>query len=732
MRRDLLWILLIAAVAFGVRTYPAWNGVFTTESVSFLETDAWYHVRLAEHQVHNYPWRVTVDPYAAPGGQFVPIAPLFDTITATIAVTLHGRDAGSLAIERVAAFVPPVLGTLTVIAIWLLGRVQFERRAGLLSAALLAVLPGHFLDRTMLGFVDHHALEACLAVVTILTFARGMATGRLGPAVVAGFALGAYLLSWGSGAFLLAVFGVSLVAFALLARTNDELSVAASTTGVAAVVALVLVVAFQDPRMHRYGSQLLGLTGLAALAAAAAALARGNTTGPRKRVVIGALVIVALLAAFAVMRWFPALVRSVFVDVLRLAPDPTRMGVLEARPMFLYAGNWRWDQPWLFFRTGFFIGLAALVPFGVRVWRQRRAIDVVTLVYALTMFIATIGQNRFGYYLVTACAMLGGWLAVTLLDWGGVPHADDRSPTPRTSLPLARELSVIAVAGGMFAPNVAPSVLLSERSSSIPPYWRQTMTWLREHTPAPFASSAGRGDDYYYARYPHDHVPLPDYSVMSWWDHGYWIAQMAHRVPVANPTQERASIAGRFYSATDEAQAIDLLRSQRSGYVLSDWELPFRRLADGTIMGRFQNVVDWAGGEHAQYYEIVYRRDEGQWVPVWIFHEPYYRSMAFRLSVLGGAAATPAHTTSLLTLADRVDSRGIRFRELLSERTYTSYEAAREAASATSTPTVLAGLDPWRTAFPLDAMRSLAEVHASRSAEQKRGEAPWVRVFQLR
>ena len=54
---------------------------------------------------------------------------------------------------------------------------------------------------------------------------------------------------------------------------------------------------------------------------------------------------------------------QVMLDIARLAPDPARMNVLEARPLFLYSGEWRWIQPWLFFRTGFFIGVVALIPF---------------------------------------------------------------------------------------------------------------------------------------------------------------------------------------------------------------------------------------------------------------------------------------------------------------------------------------------------------------------------------
>ena len=479
--------------------------------------------------------------------------------------------------------------------------------------------------------------------------------------------------------------------------------------------------------MHRYGTQLLGLAGLAGIAFAAR-LVRAR----RRRDVFAGLALTAATAVVILGIFAPTLIPQVLVDVARLAPDPARMGVLEARPLFLYSGQWRWEQPWLFFRTGFFIGAIALVPFAVRVWRRRNAADLLILVYAVAMFAATIGQNRFGYYLVTACALLGGWLGTTLLDWGAVPHADDPTPVPRSRQPFARELAVIAVAGGMFAPNLAPRVLLAERVTTVPAHWHTTMDWLREHTPPPFMNSAGMGDDYYYARYPRDSVPSPDYTVMNWWDQGYWIVQRARRVPVANPTQGRAANSARFYLETDERRALEILRTEHTRYVLSDWELPFRRLDDGTIMGRFQNIVEWAGGVHADYYEVVYRRESNSWTPVWVFYEPYYRSMAYRLSVAGGAQATPVEATTVITLTSRVDANGLRFRELVSEHTYESYDAARVAQGSSANDALIVGLNPWVSAFPLPPLDKIQQVFEARTEEQQPTETPWVRVFQVR
>jgi oligosaccharyl transferase (archaeosortase A-associated) len=730
VRRDVVLVLAIAVAAFGIRTYPAWDAVFNNAGVSFLETDAWYHVRLVENQVRNFPWRVTRDPYAAPGGQFVPIAPLYDTLTSTAVFLVHGRDASVAEVERVAALMPPIFGALTVIVVWALARHLFDRRAGLIAAALVTVLPGHFMDRTMLGFVDHHALEALLAMCVLLAFARGMSATSLSSAVPAGLALGLYLLAWGSGAYLIAIVGAWLALSVPLARSAEDLVRPARLTALASLVALSLVLAFQDPRMLRYGSQVFGLLGLAAAAGAISIVAVRPLALPPKRAVFGALAVIALVSAVAVVVFARDLVNEMVIDIGRLAPDPNRMGVLEARPLFLYSGQWSWSQPWLFFRTGFYIGVVALVPFGIRVWRRRSLAELMVLVFAVVTLISTIGQNRFGYYFVTACAVLGGWLAMELLDWAGVPHADNKHPVPRTRLPVARELAVVAVAGAMFAPNLSPGVLLAARTASYPIYWRNTMEWLRENTPAPFGEA--RGEDYYYARYPETGEITPEYTVMSWWDQGYWLVQQGRRVPVANPTQERAPNAAKFYTATDESRAREILRTERTRYVVSDFELPFRRIADGSIMGRFQTIVDWTGADHAHFYEIAYKREGNQWVPVWLFYEPYYRSMAFQLSVLGAAGATPVNQTTVVTLARRVDNNGLRFREIVTQRTYESYDAALRAKEDAGTDAVLVGLDPWQAAFPLEPLTSLVPVFTARTPEQQPAEAPWVRVFEVR
>ena len=107
--------------------------------------------------------------------------------------------------------------------------------------------------------------------------------------------------------------------------------------------------------------------------------------------------------------------------------------------------------------------------------------------------------------------------------------------------------------------------------------------------------------------------------------------------------------------------------------------------------------------------------------------------MAFRLVVLGGASATPANATTVMTVSDRVDGQGARFREVISQRTYPTYE---DALAAAVTPgggqPLLVGLNPWQAAVPVPALMSLTLRRDFRTPAQQATESPWLRIFEVR
>jgi oligosaccharyl transferase (archaeosortase A-associated) len=719
-RFDVIVLAVILAAAAGLRVWAPWDDVLSPSTsrgaggsrVNFLETDAWYHVRLAESQVRNFPHRVTVDPYAAPDGQYVAVAPLLDTMIATVVFVTQGRNASTAYIERVAAFVPAIVGVLAVAAVWALATIAFDRRAGFIAGLLAAVLPGHFLDRTLIGFVDHHALEVLLSFATLASIAYGSAIG-------AGLCLGLYLLAWASGSYFVFILAVWIVVTAMLAPARRES--AARFSAIMGGIALAIVVVFQDPGLFRYGTQVAALLGLIGISLTVMYFAN--------HIAKAAGVALIVLIAGAGIAWvvMPDLVHQVLTDVNRFRPDPTRMAVLEARPLFMYTGNWTWSQPWTFFRSGFYAGLIAVAGLAAATWRSRRVDHILIVCFTIANFLATVGQNRFGYYLVPSTAVVIAWLAVRILDWGGVPHAGNPEPPVRWPVPFQREIAVIVVAGVVVAPNLVPAAMTTTRAGGMPQYWFDAMEWLRTQTPEPFASP-----DYYYARY-HAANPPAAFSVMNWWDQGYWITQTARRVPVSNPTQSGAGKSAAFLTATDEADALSKLAADRARYVIVDWELPFRDGADGSLAGRFQNLADWAGIPTSRFYSLCYsrRNDTDPWQPTWIYREAYYQTMVYRLMVLGGAAAEPVGNTWVVQLHERTDVNGRQFCEVANRWPYTDSEQAKQTALQRGQGFEAVGLTPWQPAFSVPAITGIKIASEFRDAEQKGSEAPMVRIFEV-
>ena len=360
-------------------------------------------------------------------------------------------------------------------------------------------------------------------------------------------------------------------------------------------------------------------------------------------------------------------------------------------------------------------------------WQSRRLDHLLIVMFTVVNYLATVGQNRFGYYLVPASALVAGWLCTRVLDWGGVPHAGNPQPSITPRVPMQRELAVALVAGLAMAPNLVPAALTTTRAGGMPDYWAAAMTWLRTSTPEPFASP-----DYYYARYGATNPPAA-YTVMNWWDQGYWLVQAAHRVPVSNPTQGGAPTAAAFLTSTDETAALEILKADRARYVMVDWELPFRDAGNGALAGRFQNLADWAGIPTSRFYSLCYsrERDGEPWSPTWIYTEAYYQSMVYRLMVLGGQGVTPMNNTWVVRTQQRNDAAGREFCEVANAQSYATADEAKRAAAERGPEFVAVGRTPWQPAFPVSAVTGLREIQSFRESTQKAGESPMVRIFEV-
>ena len=147
------------------------RNVFIDGTVRFAsDGDAWYHIMLATSTVFNLK-RLWFDPMTNfPHGLVIPYGPFNSWGIAIISLIVGLGHPSAHTIDTVGAFFPAILGALVVVPVYFIGREIGGKFCGLISAFIIAVLPGGFFDRTMLGFSDHDAAELLLSTLTMMFF----------------------------------------------------------------------------------------------------------------------------------------------------------------------------------------------------------------------------------------------------------------------------------------------------------------------------------------------------------------------------------------------------------------------------------------------------------------------------------------------------------------------------------------------------------------------------------
>ena len=709
-RVEIALVVASTLAALLLRVIPPWRHVFAGGAVWFQENDPWYHVRVAEAWIANFPHRLTLDPYLQhPGGGGMPLAPFLDLLLA-LPPALLGLSEHAARVWM--AFVPALLGAAGVVLVWGLARTVFDRRAALLAAGLIAVEPGGYLVRTLLGFTDHHALEAALTLAVLCALASALrASGRrrLGWSIAAGAALGCYLLGWGGGALLVAVLAVWAALQSLLEGPRPWGSGLAPVLLPVFVGAGVLVASWlgTTPRfeiqMLALGGAAAGVVALDALRATAARRGLGRGAFAAASLVAGAAILVAgWLVLFAAA---PGVAVDLRYQVLRFVPSGAALTVGEVRPLLLYGDELSWLPAWLTFRTSLFLGLAGMGWCSWLWWRDPRRDLGVVLVWALAMLLATLGQVRFGYYLGPAFALFAAPVCGAILDLSGAAAGRDAS---RASRAFYRGVAATVVALLAFAPSAASALVSAGADRTPPERWREAMAWLRRETPEPF------GDPSAYLRRTTDAGTrwISDYGVLSWWDYGYWIIGLARRVPVSNPTQLGAREAAALFLETDGDRALRTLDELGARYVVTEAGFAITPNRRGTLaVGRFDAMCQWAEVASSRYYEPVLLPDaSGTLRPSVLFRPDYYRTMVARLAALGTQAVPARGRVLVAELRRPEDGRSDGPSTVVSTRWFESAGEAEEALRAGAVRGSIFGTDPLRPPVDLEALVGIDEL----------------------
>ena len=644
------WALAAAcAIAFCFRALVPLYNVFQAGFINFQETDAWFHVRVMEHLVRHFPFRLQVDPYGSIlDGQRVDTGPFYDWIPALLALPFPDE------IQTIAAWYPAILGVCIIVAVYYLANAVFDETTAALAALVAAVLPGHFLAVSSLGFTDHHVMESLLSLLVLYFLAQRRH-------IAAGLTLAAYALTFVGGAFLVAIV-IAWAAYGFLRDPND--GDYAPNLPIVFAIALLLAAPFHQILWMEY--TLAALAGGIALTAGASLCRRFSY--PRT------IWLAAIAAATAVV----VVVIPQSLQILRfLAPSRSgaAAGIGELQSMWFIKGYFSLEWPWMEFGGVLILAMAGIpVLLEIAVRNRRPALGLFAL-WSLSVFGMAMMQVRMAYYFAPSAAIVAAYLLVRA--W----------TTVSTKL---RPLVILAAIALVFAPNVWRLLLGPPNPPiAVNAPWRDALDWLRTQTPEPFGDPAA-----YYAS--NIDPKSARYGVLSWWDYGYWITAIGRRVPLTNPTQKNASIAATYFLSQSEPEAIKVMDQWRQRYVMLD-----DRLADPIFPVLFNFHPS---ARRADYLVEGYERQpDGKLELRRFYREAYYQTMVARLGRGGAAAQGTGPSSVVLLSAPGAEYKQIAHFTNIQDAQRIQQRCAREGC-------VLVGDKPDQPIFPIEPLAQLKQV----------------------
>ena len=526
----------------------------------------------------NFPDFLRFDPCINwPAGAPVPHAPLYDLALAGIARLLGD---GVASFERIAAWLPVVLGALTVLPVYALAAGLRGRATGLGAAGLYALLP-IAIAYSHVGYPDHHAAVGLEGAILLALYSAALAPELSGRRLI-WIALGltltrvALLGTW-HGSLLYFPIGEAALLLCGVLRDRRPLLIAQAASLLASSLLIAPVVASTHTPVAGPWSatelsllHLLSLLAVAALALAATATQRwwplASATSRLARLGLGALLV--SLAALAI----PG-VRDGLVPAFEFLTKSDDWGntVLEQMPLFHQQGELRISAAVM--HVGYYAYLLPLAP--VSFWlmsgsASRRDRALFLTVWTLVFGSLAAFQVRFGNDFAPAfCAAVA-----VLLSYGATELHRRTGLSMRAACTAAIALGVALWAptlGEYFEPNLRDT-LARRRGVELPSDFALTTiggTQVRFAERVLAATPATPGCD--------GTGDVPHYGILAAPVLGHVLHKVAHRATPADPFgpyigEPAYRDVVRFLTTDSEREAVAIATRLRT---------PFVALADG-------------------------------------------------------------------------------------------------------------------------------------------------------
>jgi dolichyl-diphosphooligosaccharide--protein glycosyltransferase len=768
----LVGVLIAAffALALYLRVALRYNEVFGGGVVKFTGVDVYWHIRMVDNLVHNFPHFNCFDPYMLyPGGAGTNTLPFFDYLLAGIIWVIGLGSPSEHMADVISAYFPAILGALLVVPVYFIGKTLFNRWAGVVAAGLVAISPGDFLSRSALGFTDHHIAEMLLTTMAVLFLILALKNAKREPltlasfrhpnwtsttkpilyAVLAGIFLGTYLITW-MGAllfvFIIAVyFVIQFVIDHMRRKATDYLCLVGA---IAFLVALVIFVSVSRDRLYVAAITIAMLIPLALLGLSRLMSARGL------RPVYYPMALVGLgLVGLGIFRALDySMLKSMF-DLLNIFAWHVGTTNSEMGPVLFRGDHLTASILWSTYGFSLLFAIAALGLVVYLLIKRGEAEKTLLIVWTVVIVAATLAQRRFNYYLAVNVAILAGYPAWQILRFAGLKEAPSE-PDVKADLHVkkakpksrrkregrefrltATPLYVALVAIVLFSLFYFTTIDSARNTAKTTPFaptdaWCESLTWLKDCTPEPFGDA-----DFYYARYetPFDYSKYPDvYGVTSWWDYGYWIIRIGHRIPTLNPGGQSAIIptVANLLLARDEASAVQISDKLGSRYVIVDDMMPLIHFdrSTGVIYGKFSPIASYTDHQDSEFFDMFWQKQTSgsttSFMPVMLYFPEYYHSLSVRLYSFGGEEVIPQ--SCRVISYETQTQEGMDYKVIASDQTLSTYEDAVRFIQGKKNCLIVSD-NPYSCPVPLEKLQHYQLVHDS---GQSMSGLPEVRIFE--
>lgn len=666
-----MYLVIVSIFMFLIRIRTR-ERFFSDGKVYFGGNDAWYHFRQTMYSVRNWPDAMHFDPWTGypEGANVGHFGTLYDQILATVSLLAGLGDPSVETVRTVMVFAPPAFAALTAIVTYLIGKKLLNKNAGLLSATLLAFIPGTFLSRTMVGFADHHAAEVFFISVVVLAGVycfkaasnrkfiledlseRGDAFKQLIKySSILAVATLLYLLVWPPAIMMVGIIGIFYLVYSLsrIAYGKNHESILL-LGGLSTTMLGVLVIPFSEPLTSV--ATILGILHLLIIFGIGLGcfflvlLHRQLEARGYEKYYVG--IVPLIIGVVALVSWIvtPDIFRALRFSVIRnfgLAASDNLQTIGEAQSMISrgsliiqFAGSYGGVAV-------FMLLFYAILPLrnkakGSNLLNLKPEYVFLT-VWSFMILLAAMTQVRFNYYLAVSAALTAGIGVVILLSQLSNYKTEDSQGWYYISVTI-----IILVLIAPTAPFIGLTSVYDQSDRGGPGgynNWEGGLEWMNDNTPEVSLDK--------YKRYNEDSFEYSDeeYGVMSWWDYGHWITVTANRIPFANPFQQHAEQAANFLLAQSEDEAESVIDnmgvdSSKSKYVMIDWQMV-------SPTSKFQAPTVWSDNYSSDdFIETVYVSSRGGSLrPVSIRKKQgYYQTMMTRLYMYHGSAMEPSPVVS--------------------------------------------------------------------------------------